>query len=259
MTMTVEQRTALEQDAQARINDASTRRLGHLEAITKQFSLVSGTERTEAACVLGKLITNALCEERGNEVKKKWLAELSKQICGTYCDDRKLLGFVLLYHVSLRIPSLKTLGLSWAAKCVQAIGAKLDWKAVTDDMSSQQIERANEILPLLQEGVDGLGCNDKGNADRTAWVKIIKHYIANGAIPAPEVKPEASAEPEASEEQVQAVTAVPTLEAIATCLESATTENLIAISGMLSLAALERLYDALKPAINAKVAEYQAS
>lgn len=258
MTMTVEQRQSLEQEAQAKINDASTRRLGHLEAITKQFSLVSGTDRTEAACVLGKLITDSLCEEKGIETKKKWLAEMSKQICGTYCDDRKLMGFILLHHVSLRIPSLKTMGLSWSSKCIQAIGARLDWKAVTDDMSSQQIERANEILPLLQEGTDGIGRNAKGNPDRAEWMKIIKHYITNGSIPTPEAKQEASAEPEASAEQVQAVTAIPTLEAIATCLENATVENLLAIAGMLSLPALERLSDAMNPAIDAKIKAMQS-
>lgn len=125
MTMTVEQRQSLEQEAQAKINDASTRRLGHLEAITKQFALVSGTDRTEAACVLGKLITDSLCEEKGIETKKKWLAEMSKQICGTYCDDRKLMGFILLHHVSLRIPSLKTMGLSCRPSVFKQSGP--DW------------------------------------------------------------------------------------------------------------------------------------
>lgn len=87
-------------------------------------------------------------------------------------------------------------------------------------------------------------------------MKIIKHYIANGSIPVPaEAKPEAD---KTSAEQVQAATAVPTLEAIATCLENATVENLLAIAGMLSLPALERLSDAMNPAIDAKIKAMQS-
>ena len=246
-TLTQDQKTELEAQANAEIEAHARRRTGYLEQITKQFSIVNGTDRLENAILLGKTLSNALNDERSIPTKKKLLEEFAKQVCGAYSDDKKLKPYIVLHHVSLRIPSLKTIGfgLSWALKVVGAMGAQLDWKSITDTMTALQIERANVILPLLIDGVDGIGCNSEGKADRVAWCKIIKYYLDHGAVPVAEMTAtlkDKPADPEAP--PVAPVPAVTTIEAVATILNDSAT-NLGAICDLLSQEATEALIEAL--------------
>lgn len=244
----------LAQQAQAELAAKATRRLAYLDAIKTQFSMVSGTDRTELACTLGRSITDSLVEERSIEKKKSWMAELSKQVCGTYADDRKLIGFTILYHVALRVPSLKLLGLSWACKVIGAMGVKLDWKSVTDTMSALQIERSNAILPQLIDGIDGIGRNAKGNPDRAAWCKIVKHYLATGEVPAmADETPGTETEVEGAAGEMVAPVVVPvvtmTPETVAQWLSGANDGDMALFTDHLSQELMERIQDEMVAAM----------
>lgn len=247
-------RAELESQANAELEAHARRRTGYLELISKQFSVVNGTDRLENAIQLGKTLSNALNDERSIPTKKKLLEEFAKQVCGAYSDDKKLKPYIVLHHVSLRIPSLKTIGfgLSWALKVVGAMGAQLDWKSITDTMTALQIERANVILPLLIDGVDGIGCNSEGKADRVAWCKIIKYYLDHGAVPVAEMTATLPADkPTPVAPAVPAVPAVTTIEAVATILNDSATD-LNSLCDMLSQETMDNLFDALASATTRK-------
>jgi len=248
------EKKALEAQANAELEAQAVRRLGHLEAVKKQFSLVSGEGRTENAIALGQSISNACNEERSIEKKKKLLEEFAKQVCGNYSDDKKLKPFVVLHHASLRIPTLKTLGLSWSLKVVGAMGAQLDWKSMTDTMTALQIERANVILPMLVEGIDGVGRKaTNGNPDRAEWCKIIKYYLETGNLPAettPADKTPATASPADATLTTEPVGL--TVESISAWLNHAGDSALSELADKLDQSTMDRLFDALALATTRK-------
>lgn len=251
-TLTQDQKTELESQANAELEAHARRRTGYLELVTKQFSLVNGTDRTENAIALGKTLSNSLNDERSIPTKKKLLEEFAKQVCGNYSDDKKLKPYIVLHHVSLRIPSLKQLGLSWALKCVGAMGASLDWKSITDTMTALQIERANIILPMLIDGTDGVGCNTDGKADRIAWCKIVKHYLNHGTLPVTTpIADTPAVEPTPETPTTPAIPIATTIEAVATILNDSST-NLDALCDMLSQDTMDKLFDALASATTRK-------
>lgn len=231
-------------ESQATIESNSVRRAGYLETVRTLFSSVSGTGRTETACELGRVISESLCEEKSTTAKKKWMSELAKQICGSYCDDRKLINFVKLHHVSLRIPTLRQVGLTWAIHCVAAMKTGFDWKAVTDDMSATQLERAQAILPLLHDGIDNLGCDKKGNPQRKLWAKIISHYMETGSLPVDtaDTATETASDDSAS---VPESTVADTVSGIVSWINQATETQLSALADGLSEEAMGKVYDAL--------------
>jgi len=173
----------LAKEAQAALEAHAVRKVGYIEQARMLFSNVNGTGRTAYGIALGKLLSDSLAEERNIPNKKKWMAEMAKQICGAYSDDRKLIEYVKLFHISLRVPVLAELGLTWSLKCISSMKTGFDWKSVTDDMPSAHIERAQHIMPLLHAGTDGIGCDDKGNPSRKLWAKIIGHYVEHGELP----------------------------------------------------------------------------
>lgn len=237
----------LERDAQQRIDDAAIRIAAQIAEIRKAYSLISGEGRTQQGILLGKLCTDAIVPFKSSAKKKDSLAEIASQVTGRFSDGEKLRDFIVLYHVSLRVPSLKDVSLTWAMLALGSMNARLDIKNVTDTLTSQDIERANYILPLLVSGHDNLGCNDRGNPDRKAWRNIIASYVRDGKLPAPEAKPEPASQSqvEKTNQGQSQVEKSPCQLSLAAMFSAMSTDELNTFARSLDAETIERLSDAI--------------
>ena len=168
---------AVATQANALVDAGPSRSVSQEETLKILWSNMNGTGRTEYGLEFGRIATERLTSLKSNDARKKSIKDLSVSLTGHISDGEKVMTWLVLYHVSLRLPCIRQLTVTWASLVKSSTSAGWDWKNSCDNLSSLTLDRLQIVLPQLIAGEDNLGCDSKGKASRKEWSKVLRTQV----------------------------------------------------------------------------------
>jgi hypothetical protein len=212
-----EEQTQEEQKAQLQTEQYP---LADMSRIKHLHSLVDAEGRTLTAIECGRLIQRRLDSQNG---KRKALKDIATELSGHASDSDTgglVSDYLVLYHVSLRVPSLKEIGWTLARLVRQSCKISYSFKDGCDSLPAKIQDKLNSVLPKLASLEIGSKETRRGlRPDLKMWRKILAEQVMEAPV-------KARIKSESSESESESETSKPAIETIQHFLASAMKEEL---------------------------------